>query len=212
MQASRLAEVLRSARAAPPAADDVTRLRALLAPHAAAAPKVAPASSPRELGPFGAVVARGAARTLGEGPPNVMLTLGRHRSLFRAWTRFSGRLMPFGLLPRAEAELVILRVAWQSRSAYEWHQHVRIGLGSGLTADEVAAVADGTYAWSPRQAAVLAAVDELLDARELSDATVAALRASGYRDRELIELCLLVGNYQGLATALGGLGVEIERV
>jgi alkylhydroperoxidase family enzyme len=120
--------------------------------------------------------------------------------------------MPFGLLPRAEAELVILRVAWRSRSAYEWHQHVRIGLGSGLTADEVAAVADGTYAWSPRQAAVLAAVDELLDARELSDATVAALRASGYRDRELIELCLLVGNYQGLATALGGLGVEIERV
>jgi alkylhydroperoxidase family enzyme len=212
MQASRIAEVLRSARDSPPPADDVARLRALLPPPARAAPKVAPASSTRELGVFGAVVARVSGRTLAAGPPNVMTTLGRHRSLFRAWTRFSGRLMPFGLLPRAEAELVILRVAWCSRSAYEWHQHVMIGLRSGLTAAEVAAVADGDGAWSPRQGAVLAAVDELLDGRELSDATVAALRAGGYDDRELIELCLLVGNYQGLATALGGLGVEVERV
>ena len=30
-------------------------------------------------------------------------------------------------------------------------------------------------------------------------------------DREAIELCLLIGNYQGLATTIGGLGIQIEQ-
>jgi hypothetical protein len=29
-------------------------------------------------------------------------------------------------------------------------------------------------------------------------------------DREAIELCLLIGNYQGLASAIGALGIQIE--
>ena len=37
--------------------------------------------------------------------------------------------MPLGSLPRLDTELVILRVAWQCGSAYEWHQHVRIAHG-----------------------------------------------------------------------------------
>jgi hypothetical protein len=29
-------------------------------------------------------------------------------------------------------------------------------------------------------------------------------------DREAIALCLLIGNYKGLASAIGGLGIQIE--
>ena len=121
--------------------------------------------------------------------------------------------MPFGRLPRRDTELVILRVAWQCHSAYEWHQHVPLGLRVGLTAEQVAGVAGHPEAngFSERQRTLLKVSDELLAGRALSDATWHAVQGN-LRDREAIELCLLVGHYQGLASAIGGLGVQIEQV
>ena len=88
--------------------------------------------------------------------------------------------MPFGQLPRRDTELVILRVAWQCRSAYEWRQHVPIALRVGLTPDEVAGVAHSSPAggFTERQLALLAASDELLARRALSDATWSAVGES----------------------------------
>ena len=51
--------------------------------------------------------------------------------------------------------------------------------------------------------------DELLAQRALSDATWSAVEA-WLTNREAIELCLLVGHYQGLASAIGGLGIQVE--
>ena len=173
-------------------------------------PRIAPVP-PRELGPLARIVATVTGRVTGT-PPNIFTTLGQHPRLFRSWLRYSAHLMPFGKLSRRDTELVILRVAWQCRSAYEWHQHVPIALRVGLTPDEVAAVADRPAAegLTERQRALLAACDELLAARALSDTTWRAVRAN-LRDREAIELCLLVGHYQGLATAIGGLAIQIEQ-
>jgi 4-carboxymuconolactone decarboxylase len=39
-------------------------------------------------------------------------------------------------------ELIILRVAWRVKSAYEWHNHVGYGLNAGLTLEEIAAIRD----------------------------------------------------------------------
>ena len=83
--------------------------------------------------PLARTVAEIGSRVTGGRPPNIFTTLGRHPRLFRAWLRYSAHLMPFGQLPRRDTELVILRVAWQCRSAYEWHQHVSIALRVGLT-------------------------------------------------------------------------------
>jgi alkylhydroperoxidase family enzyme len=102
--------------------------------------------------------------------------------------------------------------AWQCRSPYEWQQHVPIALRVGLTPDEVAGVADRSPAgtFSERQRALLAVSDELLARRALSDATWGAVRAS-LRDREAIELCMLIGHYQGLASTIGALGIQLEQ-
>jgi alkylhydroperoxidase family enzyme len=158
-------------------------------------------------------VAEVAGRVTDSGPPNIFTTLGRHPRLFRGWLRYSAHLMPFGQLPRRDTELVILRVAWRCRSAYEWHQHVPIALRLGLSPDEVAGVAESPpYAgFTPRQRTLLAVSDELVAGRALSDATWGAVQAT-LGDREAIELCLLIGHYQGLASAIGGLGIEIEHV
>jgi hypothetical protein len=63
--------------------------------------------------------------------------------------------------------------------------------------------------WCPRHRLVLAATDELHDRRVVSDATWQALAAE-LTDRQLIELCLLVGHYEMLAMTLNSLGVEPE--
>jgi alkylhydroperoxidase family enzyme len=189
---------------------DVERLRALVPPPDDAPVRVPPADV-KELRPLARVTAKGSARVLRSEPANIFRVLGRHPSLFRAWLRFSSKLMPRGTLPRRDAELVILRVAWRTRAAYEWHQHVLLGARSGLDAAEIErAASEDTSGWRPRQQMLVRATDELLAASRLSDETWAAV------DRELdtttvIELCMLVGQYQGLGTALGGLGVPIER-
>jgi hypothetical protein len=53
------------------------------------------------------------------------------------------------------------------------------------------------------------ATDELHDHRVITDRTWAAL-ATELTERELIELCLLVGHYEMLAMTLNSLGVEAE--
>lgn len=185
-------------------------LQALLAPAESGTPRLAPAR-PQELRPLARIVAEIAGRLTSGGPPNIFTTLGRHPRLFRAWLRYSAQLMPFGQLPRRDTELVILRIAWQCHSAYEWHQHVPIALRVGLTPNEVAGVtlSPASNRFTERQRTLLAVSDELLAKRAVSDATWCAVKAT-LGDREAIELCLLVGHYQGLATVIGGLGIQIE--
>jgi alkylhydroperoxidase family enzyme len=193
-----------------PDAATVTMLQALLPPTDGGSPRIA-AARPEQLRPLPRIVAKVAGRLTGTGPANIFTTLGQHPRLFRVWLRYSAQLMPFGQLPRRDTELVILRVAWRCRCAYEWHQHVPIALRVGLTADEVAAVAVSAPAkgFTLRQLALLAAADELLAGRVLSDATWRSLQAA-LDTREVVELCLLIGNYQGLASTIGGLGIQVE--
>ena len=68
-------------------------------------------------------------------------------------------------LPRADSELVILRVAHNMGSDYEWGHHERLGRAAGLSSDEIARVRGGAAAtgWSERQALLLQAADALHD-------------------------------------------------
>lgn len=158
-----------------------------------------------EVGLVTAGLARVSGLVSGTAPPALFLTLGRHRRLFRGWLRFAGRLMPGGTLPRRETELAILRVAHLRGCAYEWEHHVRLGRRAGVGPDDLDALRTGPPAmrWSPREAALLAAVDELHQG-DLSDAGWEALSAH-LDEREAIEVLLLVGHYEMLATVIAAL-------
>jgi AhpD family alkylhydroperoxidase len=174
----------------------------------AAEPRIAP-GGPAEIGRVNHGVARLIGAASGGPPPHVFTTLARHRRLFRRWLRFAGALMPGGILPRADSELMILRVAHNTGCDYEWGHHERLGAAAGLTAEQIAAVRDGPEAplWTPRQALLLRAADELHADRTLSDELWAQLRPL-LADDELIELCLLVGHYEMLAMTLNALAVQ----
>jgi AhpD family alkylhydroperoxidase len=175
-------------------------------------PRIAPGSA-EEIGRVNALVAAALGRAAGSGPPNVFTTLARHRRLFRPWLRFASTLMPRGSLPRADTELLILRVADQCGCEYEWGHHERIGRAAGLSRDEISRVREGWQAagWTPRQAALLRAADELHEQRSISDEVWALLRPE-LSDAQLIELCMLVGHYEMLAMTLNSLRVQPESV
>ena len=161
--------------------------------------------------PLATVVASLAGRVTHTEPHRIFTTLARHRQLFRRWLPLGDMLLLRGDLPRSDAELLILRTAWNCGCWYEWVQHAGLAPSHGLTKATVEAIPDwrSTGTWSPRQHHMLAAVDELHRDRVITDATWAVLAAE-LRDTELIELCFVVGHYEMLAMTLNSLGVRPE--
>jgi AhpD family alkylhydroperoxidase len=192
----------RGARRHDDAAPDPLRVDAVQA-----APRIRPGGL-RELGAINWLLCRLISR--GAQVPNAHLfsTLGRQRGLFRGWLLFASRLMPGGSLSRTESELVILRVAHVRRCRYELEHHKRLARRVGLDRDAVGRVLAGPTAdgWNARERALLLAVDALLTKRDIDDETWRSLSVH-FREAQLVELCLLVGHYDMLATAIAALRI-----
>ena len=166
----------------------------------------------REAGPFAWGFSQLAGLLTRTNAPRLFLTMGRQHKLFRGWLRFAGRLMPGGTLPRRETELVILRVAHLRRCAYEYEHHLALSRRAGVTPADVNRVQDGSSAdgWTVREKAILTAVDVLHERQDLDDATWAALREH-LDEAAVIELLLLVGHYEMLATFINTLRIPPDR-
>ncbi|HEX4163539.1 MAG TPA: carboxymuconolactone decarboxylase family protein [Acidimicrobiales bacterium] len=106
-------------------------------------------------------------------------------------------------------ELAILRVAWRTRSGYEWSQHRRMGADEGLSEAQLDALPDepSSALWSPAERAVLTAADEMIDSFAVSDETWAALTSS-FEAAPLFELLFVIGGYLCLATVLNSIGLR----
>lgn len=166
-----------------------------------------------QLGLVNWALCRVLSRVAGTRDARLFSTLGKHHGLFRGWLRFAGRLMPGGKLPRRDSELVILRVAHLRGCAYELDHHVRIGRRLGIGPALVERVFAGPTAagWSAEHVALLKAVDALIVDKDLDDAAWAAL-VEYYSEPQRIELCMLVGHYDMLATTIAALRIERDTL
>jgi AhpD family alkylhydroperoxidase len=171
-------------------------------------PRIAPGTR-RELGLPIWAFSQLAGRVTRTQPPAIFTTLGRGRGLFWGWLHFAGRLMPGGRLPRRETELVILRVATLRECAYELEHHVRLGARAGVTPDDVdrVRVGSGAEGWQGHERLLMRVTEELVATRDLAEDTWAELRAA-YDERTVIEILLLIGHYDMLATTLTTLRLE----
>jgi alkylhydroperoxidase family enzyme len=144
-------------------------------------------------------------------PLTIFTTIARHPKLFASWLPFASRLLSGGSLDRRLTELVILRVAWNTRSEYEWGQHAEISAALGIPRADVDRITMGPGApgWSGLEALLLDATDELHTGRRIADSTWNELRRY-LNDAQLIELCFLVGHYEMLAMFLNTVGVPLE--
>jgi alkylhydroperoxidase family enzyme len=144
--------------------------------------------------------------------------------LFRTFARdlqLSGAIHTLGayLLGRSarlslpDRELIILRTCARCSCQYEWGVHAAsYASRAGFDAAFLAATVHGSAedpAWSPRQRALVAAVDSLHESARLSDALWSALR-SEYDDMALLELLVLSGWYHAISYVANAAGVEPE--
>lgn len=169
----------------------------------------------RDVGLITTLVAWLSGRVAGTDRPNLFTTLGRHRRATHGWLLFAAALMPGGRLPRRETEMVIIRVAHRRGCGYELDHHVRLGRRAGITDADVEALCGAescgsASVWSVRESAILDAVDELLEERDVADATWGRL-TDHLDEREIIELVLLVGHYDMLATTITTLRIRPDQ-
>ena len=135
--------------------------------------------------------------------PQALGLFAHHVELGTAWMEFNNMLIgPHSTIDEPTRELVILRVAWRTGSGYEWKQHIRMGKHSGLSTEQLYAVAEGPAAavWSPFQRALLEAVDQLVDTNRISGATWQEL-AGQLDSAQLLELIFVIGAYVCFAMA-----------
>jgi len=160
--------------------------------------------------------AEGAERLLSGAPdappmPNVLATLMRHPALAGPFLTYNNVLLRTPTLEPRWRELAVLRVAWRTRSEYEWLQHVRLAGRVGITTEEIEAVGRGadTGTWSALEADLLAATDQLLDRYRIDEETYARL-AEHLDAAQLIELAFVVGTYTCLAMVFKNLGLALD--
>jgi 4-carboxymuconolactone decarboxylase len=164
----------------------------------------------------GAYPADVVARLLSTDPdsqpmPNALATMMHHPALAGPFLVYNNVLLQRPTLQPRQRELMVLRVAWRTRSRYEWVQHLRLAPRVAITPDEIAAVADGPGAstWSPLEADLLAATDQLIDGYRVADDTWKRL-AEHLDERQLVELVFTVGTYTALAMAFKSFGLELD--
>lgn len=149
---------------------------------------------------------------LGRGVINVFATLVRYPKLFKRWGVFAGHVLFKSTLSPRDREILILRIAYLTGSAYEWGQHVSIGRDAGLSQDEIEAIKSdpGAHGWSATDRLLLQATDQLHANTCIAPETWAAL-AAHYSEQQMLDLIFTVGNYNMLAMALNSIGVELDE-
>jgi len=124
----------------------------------------------------------------------------RHPMLYRCHVDLGLQLYRGALAPR-HRELAILRLAWLCQAPFEWGEHVDVAKRvAGLMAEDVERVKQGAAAsgWREDDRAILQAVEELFECAMICDETWSVL-ARHLDEKQLIELPILVGQYQGVA-------------
>ncbi|GAA5060190.1 carboxymuconolactone decarboxylase family protein [Nocardia callitridis] len=145
------------------------------------------------------------------GGAHLLGTLARYPALAKAMLTFNGHLLYESALSARQRELLVLRVAFVRRCAYEWAQHALLAADAGLTQAQIARVTVGPQAaeWDSADRALLVAVDELLADGRVGDRTWALLAAE-LNERQLMDLVFTVGTYSMLAMALRSFEIQPE--
>ena len=144
-------------------------------------------------------------------PLNVLRTIAQAPKALKRYGLWADYILGSynSLSPRLR-ELIILRTGWLCRSGYEWTQHTIVGRECGLSDVEIARVkrgADGD-GWTPVEAAVLRATNELIADQFIGDATWKALDELG--DKGRMDLVFTCGTYVMVSMLLNSAGVQLD--
>jgi len=114
-------------------------------------------------------------------------------------------------LPANLRELAILMVGHVNGSAYEFGQHVRIGLETGVRRKQIDEIAqwEASAEFDERERAVLRYTDEVTRDVAVTDDTFARLK-DFFSDHAIVELTAAIGYYAMVCRILVALQVDLE--
>lgn len=141
---------------------------------------------------------------------NVHLTIGHNPAILDTFRTTNAEVYDGCGLSKREREIVILTVASESESRYEWHQHVRHALAAGFTRDEIRALGEGeTDPFTDAEAALHRYVSAFV--RETVDDSTHEELAAHVDTETLVGTAVLASRYVGLAKVLTAFDVETEE-
>lgn len=143
--------------------------------------------------------------------PNAIGAMVHHPKVAGPFLSFNSVLLRDQLLTARQRELMVLQVAWLTRSEYEWVQHARLAHRYDITAEEIETIAADWRSgdWTPLETAMLEAAEQLVTTTRVDDDTWTVLAAE-LSEAELVEVLFVVGAYTCLAMVFNGLGVELD--
>jgi 4-carboxymuconolactone decarboxylase len=143
---------------------------------------------------------------------NVFTTLVRHPDLWRRYSVFGAHILNKSTLAHRDRELAILRTGFRRRCEYEFAQHTTMARSLGWPEDDIERVLDGPDAavWTAHEAAVLRAVDDLIDRNTIADATWSQL-CETLDEQQLMDLVFTIGTYSMVCWAVNAFGVVLDE-
>jgi alkylhydroperoxidase family enzyme len=145
------------------------------------------------------------------GPANIFLALGNNPRVLLGYLRLANPLWAHCGLDERAREIAILRAAYVQNSAYEWHQHVRIGKTAGLSDQEIDAIRDYRESdrFTPAEKAMLGWVDALAVSDHPGKAAFDEL-SKHFPESTVVGITILAAFYFATAKFLASMEVETE--
>ncbi|MDL4817313.1 carboxymuconolactone decarboxylase family protein [Actinomadura opuntiae] len=146
-------------------------------------------------------------------PLPIFQALAHSRAALDDLRRATAACMKGTALDARTRELAVLRVCARVGAESEWAVHVEMfAREAGLSDAEVRATTAPPHSapWSPRDQLVLAVADEITATSTLSDELWGRV-AAAFPPREIVELLLVVTQYQKVACLTNALGLKTPR-
>ncbi|MFW5633941.1 MAG: carboxymuconolactone decarboxylase family protein, partial [Erythrobacter sp.] len=143
------------------------------------------------------------AKVIESWPYNRHRTLAHSPGTLLKWLPYGEHILKENALPFREREIAILRVGWNAACAYEWGMHSLVARRGGFGDADFEALCVGADSphWTNGEAAVVAAVDDMMRDWTISQDVWARL-AAHYAPEQLVDLVWLSGNFMTIALQL----------
>jgi alkylhydroperoxidase family enzyme len=110
-------------------------------------------------------------------------------------------------------ELMIMRIGWVTGSAYEWTQHWRVATTAGVPPEDILAVRDwrNSDRLGAADKAILAATDECLAGKSISDPVWAEVTQYVTEPAEQVEFVIAMGNWMSFSLLFRNLRIPLAE-
>jgi 4-carboxymuconolactone decarboxylase len=142
----------------------------------------------------------------------VLRTFAHHPALANAFSPLNIHLLSQNTLPVKQRQIAIMRVAWITRATYMWSSHLQTSVSCGLSPEMYGPIqcgADDPY-FTPFEATVIRATEDLVNDRKVSDANWQSLMAE-WDEKQMLDFLFTVGCYVMVAGVMRSTGAERQE-